>query len=291
MDRRDQAVEEGLVVGGLPGVVVGEKTVFGAVPPEMPTNIARGELSAVVRPDRVLASGMVNRSQRPLDGTLVPELPFEAGEADWLLEAIPSIWEYRARRSDATLVLPLMPPEFILEVLRDVIGWVRIASVHDGEFQLLRRTTIARAAPGALAEFRNALWRHHVPRDRRIVLVSHRRDPFDAESRSLLRRAVIRAGGVAVDIEWGAQVVRSALEDAATVLVAEGLPHTVLLAPPGCRLVSMAHNHDDVLGRAEGTGLVVDRLALAPIESDSHAESHLLDVTMASDFIEAASTT
>ena len=277
---------EGLVIGGLPGLVVEERIVIGTIPPERPINVMRGSLAAVVRPDRVLASVTVIGVEEPMNDILVPGLTFDADEIDWLLTVIPSLWEQRAHFSDLMLVLPTPPSPFVFEVIRDFIGWERVSHIEDGELRAFRRGTIARVEPGSLARFRSAMWRDH-PHGRRIVLVTHPDDPFDDEGRSLLRRQTMDVGGIAIDIGWGAQALRSGLADAATVYAAVGLPYVALMAAPGCRLVDMGLHRTDAIASVKGSGVAVDQLVLPPIpDPRSQRDSGLLDVSGALAHIE-----
>ena len=269
IDAHDGRVDEGYVIGGLPGVITTEGKYIGAAPVNRPRVIQQSGNVAILRSADGMA--LVDHSPQTVDHAVMVADDVDGDAWDWCARRLPAL---SALTGSERIVISRQLDAPTLALTRHVLANRDVTFVEPGSALRVSGSRVIpealphdhhRLAPGASADG--------------VLLILDERDPFDDMARTALVSAVNRVGGLVIDTSWGIPLIEESISTCTRLIASAAVPVVSYLARRGSTIVALIdHESGDDLGAIRSTGLTVELVVLPVAEPpiDQHSPT-LLD--------------
>ncbi len=270
INAHEVTVNDGYVIGGLPGVITTNGQLFGLSAPDRPRIVQLGGNSVALRKGAGMA--VVEYSHRVLNEFVMVADCIDGSDWDWCTRRLPALF---ALADSHQVVISSQLSALALALTRHVLAPREIEIVELGSsLRVSNLRVIPEAKP---REFRRAPNEASASGDS-VLLVLDERDPFDSRTKSALVSELDRLGGRVIDTSWGISAIDESVATSTRVIAAAALPVVAYLARSGTTVIALL---DELLEEhfewMRLSGLAVDAVVLDVLEPprDQHSPALL----------------
>ena len=257
-------VDEGWLLGGLPGVLTSDGDLVGCTTVDRPTVKAHENSVVIARPADGIASGAL--VGQAIEGVTIVEAGLVHDAWTWYLRCLPALCAAVDGDQPTHIAVTAQLDDVTNEMTHFVLGGAKLTTIEPGTAIPVRKVEVRMQEHSRMS-------RPAIARATGLALILDRNDPITASARASLVSATLNAGGRVVDTAWGAPAVVECVERSDRLIGFAALPMIAFLAAPSATVVALDDDVPEHARReiqARGLTLELIRLPVSTLPSDQH---------------------